>query len=192
VIVRAVAEALRIVTGGFFVLAASSKALLFDREARHLWVPAAVTHSERRLLLAGIILGEGLMAFVVALAPFNHYLLTFLLCATLAAFSWYGSRAIHHNGSCGCFSPLTWSESSSVTRLYLRNIGLATLGSFGLLGSTSSAGLLTPEGIVLAVFVPWLSIVAAWTFQRILQSFDLGRKALRHLRIFLRGTRAIT
>lgn len=189
----AVAEALRIVTGGFFVLAASSKALLFDREARHLWVPAAMTYPERRLLLAGIILCESVMAFVVALAPLNHYLLTFLLCATLAAFSWYGSRAIHHKGSCGCFSPLTWSGSSSATRLYLRNVGLAALGSFGLLGSTSSDALLTPEGTVLAVFLPWMSIVALWTFQRILQSFDLGREALRHLRIFLRGTRrAIT
>lgn len=185
----ALAEALRILVGGVFVLAALTKLSTFVEDAERLLLPRRVTPTQRRVLLMVLLAAETLLGIIVTFQLLNRYLAIGLLALSLSFLSWYGTLSIRNTGSCGCFGG-SRTSLETVPALYLRNTLLGVGGAAGLLMG-GGPGVPSPWGLVSGLLLPWFLLLSASVSLSALQTTGRGRTLIRHGRVLLRGRRAI-
>lgn len=185
----ALGEALCVLVGGVFILAAASKVLTFEATAKSVWLPLKATQGGRQLVLVALILAETALGTIVAFQVLAPPTVFGLFVVSLILLSWYGTRSIRVTGSCSCFGePRTSSETAA--SLYLRNFLLGTGGAVGL-ATSDGQGSSSPLGLMLSAVLPWLLLVLISVLVATLQLSGRGRTLIRRGRLLLRGRRAI-
>ncbi len=183
------AEAILINLGGILVLAGASKLLSLRRSASQLWLPLGIPPRAAESITALSSLAELFLGATLALQWVSPSLLIPVLCLTIAILTSYGHVAILRTGSCGCFGSGGVGRGG-VRKLYGRNAAILVAGSLALL-AMRGARTMSISGSILAVALPWLSLVTLWAMAFLLRSSYLGRELVRSTRAFFYGRRAI-
>lgn len=178
--------------GGLFIIAAVTKLAFVDRSIETLWLPWGAGTRTKKIVLLCVAFIEVAVGFLVTFAPPGYAFLSLaVIWISFASLSWYGSQAIRHSGSCGCFGPFRQSGESDSRLTILRNLTLGCLATVGVLASAGSSHVISVPGALIGVAMPWLLTGLASGFLHALAYFDAGKTILRRIRILLGNRRAI-